>query len=168
MADYYSPTTVEPFIPTDVLSPADSLILEALFQWEPAADSTNYYFAEEGMRTEIDLQIATVHAVLGSSPDCFATQLLAEALSDVDPEEDTILTIALDGRWELILQDIVRRSPALDHLVVTTAFTCTRMRPGAFGGAAVFITGDAVESISTHEFVEEARAKLHTIGGSHG
>jgi hypothetical protein len=167
MANYSSPTTVEPFIPTAVITPADSLLLDALFQSEPAADAARYFFAEEGLQTEIDLDADKARAALERSPDTFAARLLTEALKELGPDE-TFLTIVLDDRWELLFQDIIRRSPTLDHLIVTTAFTCSRMRPGAFGGAAVFITADAVESISTQQFIEEALAKLQlTTGRGH-
>ena len=57
---------------------------------------------------------------------------------------------------------IHRAADNLDHLTVTMAFTCSKMRPDGFGGLAMLITADAVRSESTHtlfdRFYTEARA----------
>ncbi|PKP63778.1 MAG: hypothetical protein CVT87_02895, partial [Alphaproteobacteria bacterium HGW-Alphaproteobacteria-9] len=64
--------------------------------------------------------------------------------------------------WPDVLQDIVRRSRDLDHLTVTMAFTCSKMRPDGFGGLAMLITGTSIRSESTHtlfdRFYKEAAA----------
>jgi hypothetical protein len=61
-----------------------------------------------------------------------------------------------------VVQDIVRRSPDLDHLTVTMAFTCSKMRPDGFGGLAMLITASSIRSGSTHtlfdRFYKEAAA----------
>ncbi len=38
------------------------------------------------------------------------------------------------------MQDIVKRSPTLAYVTAVSSFTCSRMRPDGFGGAAVVIT----------------------------
>ena len=60
-------------------------------------------------------------------------------------------------------QDIVRRAPEIDHLTVTMAFTCSKMRPDGFGGLAMLITADTIRSESAHtlldRFYKEALAQ---------
>jgi len=65
----------------------------------------------------------------------------------------------LGQAWELILQDIVRRSPTLDHVTIVSAFTCTKMRPDGFGGMAVLITADTIRGKSTNDFLEDLLAE---------
>ena len=62
--------------------------------------------------------------------------------------------------WEFILQDIVRRSSTLSYVTVTTAFTCSKMRPDGFGGMALFITAAAIKGCSTSEFLSDCLAGL--------
>lgn len=72
--------------------------------------------------------------------------------------------------WADVLQDIVRRSPDLDHLTVTMAFTCSKMRPDGFGGLAMLITASTIRSESTYtlfdRFYVEAQANGE-IGHGH-
>ena len=53
------------------------------------------------------------------------------------------------------MQDIVCRSPTLDHVTAVSAFTCSRMRPDGFGGMAVVITADFVRGKSTNDILED-------------
>jgi len=62
--------------------------------------------------------------------------------------------------YDDIFQDIVRRCDALDDVEVVTAWTCTKMRPDGFGGMATLITADAIASMNTGTFLEEARARI--------
>ena len=52
---------------------------------------------------------------------------------------------------------------ASDHLTVTMAFTCSKMRPDGFGGLAMLITADTIRSESAHtlldRFYKEALAQ---------
>ena len=66
--------------------------------------------------------------------------------------------------WEVILQDIVRRSSTLRYVTVVTAFTCTKMRPDGFGGMAVVITADAIKGKSTNDFIEDLLADADPAG----
>ena len=54
-----------------------------------------------------------------------------------------------------MFQDIVRRSAAIDEIVVTTSYTCTRMRPDGFGGSVMLITANAIRYRSTVDVLEE-------------
>ena len=62
--------------------------------------------------------------------------------------------------WEFILQDIVRRSSTLSYVTVTTAFTCSKMRPDGFGAMALFITATAIKAYSTSDFLSDCLARV--------
>lgn len=61
--------------------------------------------------------------------------------------------------FEGIFQDIVKRS-SLDYVEVEAAWTCSKMRPDGFGGAATLITADDIQSVSTAGWLEESIARL--------
>ncbi|MBL0000494.1 MAG: hypothetical protein IPO97_05535 [Sphingomonadales bacterium] len=68
------------------------------------------------------------------------TSRLAQRLIEEHPDATRDEEIELDecgDLWADVLQDIVRRSPDLDHLTVTMAFTCSKMRPDGFVGLAM-------------------------------
>jgi hypothetical protein len=141
MADYYSPTVVDPMIPLAAMLPIERLFLSQVFD-EELTSETAYYCSEDGARDLISLAAAEVRAALdAATPE---TSRLAQRLIEEHP--DAILgegDIDLDmcgDLWADVLQDIVRRSPDLDHLTVTMAFTCSKMRPDGFGGLAMLIT----------------------------
>lgn len=80
----------------------------------------------------------------------------ADASDDPPDDIDVDLTDP-DAGWDRMFQDIVRRSAAIDEIVVTTAFTCTKMRPDGFGGSVMLITVDAIRYRSTTDILEEFR-----------
>ena len=88
-------------------------------------------------RVEIEAAIAASNGTAGTVATC-----VAECLSRAAPEE-TEIDFDLSGTsWELIFQDIVRRSPTLRYVTAITSFDCSKMRPDGFGGMAVLITAD--------------------------
>ena len=50
-------------------------------------------------------------------------------------EDEFELDFSMIG-YDLIFQDIVRRSPDLDHVQIIAAWTCTKMRPDGFGAVS--------------------------------
>lgn len=164
MADYYTPTVVEPVIPLAAMLPIERLFLAQVFS-EEVDGETAYYFSDDGARDLIFLDAAAVRAALDAS-SAEASRLTRKLLGE---RGDAILAgdeIELDecgDLWAEVLQDIVRRSPDLDHLTVTMAFTCSKMRPDGFGGLAMLITASAIRSESTHtlfdRFYTEAQAE---------
>ena len=53
------------------------------------------------------------------------------------------------------MQDIVKRSSTLAYVTAVSSFTCSRMRPDGFGGAAVLISADEIMDKSTSDLLEE-------------
>jgi hypothetical protein len=171
MADYYTPTVIEPFIPLAAMLPIERLFLAQVFS-EELDGETVYYFSDDGACDLISLTAEDVRAALdAATPE---TSRLAQKLIDERPnailaDEDIDLDMCGDI-WPDVLQDIVRRSPDIDHLTVTMAFTCSKMRPDGFGGLAMLITASTIRSESTHtlfdRFYTEASAKGE-IGHGH-
>ena len=163
MADYYTPTVVEPMIPLAAMLPIERLFLAQVFS-EEIDGETAYYCSDDGASDLITLDAEAVRTALETTSA--ETSSLAKKL--LDEHGDAILgddDIDLDecgDLWADVLQDIVRRSPALDHLTVTMAFTCSKMRPDGFGGLAMLITASNIRSESTHtlfdRFYKEAAA----------
>lgn len=163
MADYYTPTVVEPMIPLAAMLPIERLFLAQVFS-EEIDGETAYYCSDDGASDLITLDAEAVRTALETTSA--ETSSLAKKL--IDEHGDAILSghdIDLDecgDLWADVLQDIVRRSPDLDHLTVTMAFTCSKMRPDGFGGLAMIITASSIRSASTHtlfdRFYKEAAA----------
>lgn len=171
MADYYTPTVVDPLIPLAAMLPIERLFLAQVFD-EELDGETAYYYSGDGACDLISLSAEDVRAVLdAATPE---TSRLAQKLIDEQPDailgdEDLELDMCGD-LWPDVLQDIVRRAPDFDHLTVTMAFNCSKMRPDGFGGLAMLITASAIRSESTHtlfdRFYTEAAANGE-IGHGH-
>jgi hypothetical protein len=170
MADYYTPTVVDPMIPLAAMLPIERLFLSQVFDEELTSEAA-YYCSEDGARDLISLAAAEIRAALdAATPE---TSRLAQKLIDEQPdailgEDDIDLDMGGD-LWADVLQDIVRRSPDLDHLTVTMAFTCSKMRPDGFGGLAMLITASSIRSESTHTLFDRFYTEAAANGEiSHG
>ena len=157
MADYYSPTVIQPPIPVAAMTPLERLLLENIFS--DSADGGGFYFyAEEGPVDFIVLSRAEIEEALAASNGTAGTvaTYIADRLSRVAPEEAEIdLDLSGTSIWEFIFQDIVRRSPTLRYVTAITSFECSKMRPDGFGGMAVLITVDRIISKSTNDLIAE-------------
>lgn len=157
MADYHDPTVVEPLIPTSAVTPLERLLLGELFEVEEE-DGGLYLCHPFGTddypqvaRTELEGALAKSLAAVSRINDYVAAALAAAPASDPLPLElDRVEACA-----SLILQDIVRRSTTLSYIVVTCAFTCSKMRMDGFGGAVTLITADAILGKSTTDLLGE-------------
>lgn len=158
MADYYSQCVVSPMLSLSDLTAAERLILCNMFESETDADEL-YLFAEVGRNSMIDLELPDIQVALATSAEgSAAADLLAGAIAGL-AEDDTVAEIDMDDHWIGILQEIVRRSPTLTFIAIETAFTCSKMRPDGFGGSALLITADAVDAMSTSQFIDETLSR---------
>jgi hypothetical protein len=164
MADYHSPTVVQPNIPAADITPLERLILDLVFDASIDEDGV-YYHSECGPGAVVTLSVDDLSAAYEASSVQGASSLgkhiaalldrrHANAGADLTDYIDVDLTDA-DSGWDQIFQDIVRRSATIEEIVVTTAFTCTKMRPDGFGGSVMLITSDAIRYRSTTEILEE-------------
>mgnify|MGYP001593890623 CR=1 FL=1 len=170
MADYYTPTVVDPMIPLAAMLPIERLFLAQVFDEELDGESA-YYCSEDGARDMISLSAADVRTALDTATP--ETSRLAQKLIDEQPDailgEDDIDIDMCGDLWADVLQDIVRRSLDLDHLTVTMTFTCSKMRPDGFGGLAMLITAATIRSESTHTLFDRFYTEATANGEiSHG
>jgi hypothetical protein len=157
MADYFSPTVIQPTIPVADITPLERLLLSHIFNAEPD-DEGLYFYADEGPADMIWLDRSRIEAALAQSPttiDSTAATFVTEQLARVPADNVEIELDFSDASWESIFQDIVRRSPSLRYVTAVSAFTCSRMRPDGFGGMAVLITASAVMAKSTNDIIED-------------
>lgn len=154
MADYYSPTVVEPNIPLADMTPLEQLLLTQIFDSE-AVDDALYFYEEQSTQDILWLDLGEVRDALAQSHGLAnrATELVADALAKLESDaEDLELDLSMES-WEILFQDIIRRSATISHITVTTSFTCSKMRPDGFGGMVTLITADQVLSSSTSEML---------------
>lgn len=158
MADYFSPTVVQPNIPLADITPLERLLLQKIFSFHDRGDSL-YFFAELGANDLPVYPIDDVRTALVASqdiPSATADMVRAE-LAKLDPDAAyfEIDTTNSETCWETIFQDIVRRSSALAYIVVASSWTCTKMLSDGFGGMAMIITADDVMVRSTDSMIDE-------------
>jgi hypothetical protein len=161
MADYYSPTVVQQTIPNADMTPLERLLLSHIFDADPDGDGL-YFHTWEGPSDMIWVNRAELEAALTASKivESVANDVVAEQLEKASGDEgDVELDLSLTS-WEYLLQDIVRRSPTLRYITAVTAFRCSKMRADGFGGAALFITADAVKGHSTDEFLTDCLSEF--------
>lgn len=161
MADYFSPTVVQPTIPNADMTPLERLLLMQIFESEGDGDGL-YFFAETSPNEQIALPAGSLRAALVASNGVAseaATFVLDHFKDDSEDATDVEFDLSVTS-WEFIFQDIVKRSATLDHVTVVSAFTCSRMRPDGFGGMAILITADAIRGKSIGDilcdFLDEA------------
>jgi hypothetical protein len=161
MPDYFSPTVVQPTIQNADMTALERLLLTHIFDSEPDGDGL-YFFTETSPNNQIELPIAEIRDALVEADGLAgeAAAFVRDQLKDLR-DDDTYIEIDLSQKsFEFIFQDIVKRSPTLDHVTIVTSFTCSKMRPDGFGGMAVLVTGDAIKGKSTEDilcdFLDEA------------
>jgi hypothetical protein len=155
MADYFTPTVIQPAIPIADITPLERLLLSHVFNAECQGERL-YFYADEGPAERIWLDRARLTAVLAQSRiDSTAATLVIEHFARIPADNVEIELDFSDRCWEAIFQDIVRRSATLRFVTAVSAFTCSKMRPDGFGGMAVLITADTVMGKSTSDIVAD-------------
>jgi len=152
MADYFFRTVVQPTIPNADMTALERLVLGCIFDSEADGDGL-YFFAEIAPSDSFELAVERLRKAFADSADIPSglRDHLADRIAQI-ADGDTDIEIDLSGTsWEFIFQDIVKRSPTLDHVSVVTSFTCSKMRPDGFGGMAVLITADTIQGKSTED-----------------
>lgn len=157
MADYYSQCVVSPQLPLRDITASEQLVLRNIFDSALLGEEL-YLFAEIGRHTSIALELPDMLEALSATAfESAATMLLTKGIDDI-PAGAAIAEIEIDDEWIDILQEILRRSSALAFITIETSFNCSKMRSDGFGGGAVVITADAVDTMSTRQFIDETRA----------
>ncbi len=162
MADFHSPTVIQPDLPVSAISPLEHLLLTGIFEYE-IDGGLIFLFCELGFDTRPDVGIAALRDALARS-EGFASQIvepIRQVLASLEgPDDDDLISLGIADDFEdplhlVILQDIVRRAEGIDCVTVSTAYTCTKMRPDGFGGRAALVTADLIRTRSTDDLIEE-------------
>ena len=161
MADYYSPTVIPEIIPNAAMTKLELLLLSHMFDAETDGDGT-YFHSWQGPSDLIWVDRTELSSALDAARGCNSQvhSYVEEKLTTTISDDDAIELDMSGVSWEVILQDIVRRSAKLRYITVTTAFTCSKMRADGFGGMALFITADAIKACSTTEFLSDCLADI--------
>jgi hypothetical protein len=157
MADYFTPTIIQPAIPASDMTPLERLLLSHVFHAQPDGDRF-YFSAHETPADMIWLDRTPLEAALAQSmaaAHSTAVIRVIERLTQIPADNVEIELDFSDLYWQAIFQDIIRRSATLKYVTAVSAFTCSKMRPDGFGGMAVLITADTVMGKSTSDIVED-------------
>jgi len=162
MANYYSPTVVQPSVPTSDMTNLEKYFLEAIFECKDVTEDgidSIYFYSSEGVAQSIDFDelVDTIEHLIESDK---RPSRLADTLHDfIVNNEDASEFEVDDSVIEHVFQDIVRRSKTVKAIIWTTSYTCDKMRPDGFGGSAVAITKNAIESAGTNRFISEFQTR---------
>ncbi|WP_303830965.1 hypothetical protein [Asticcacaulis taihuensis] len=168
MADYYSPTVIQPDIPVAEMTACEFLLLATIFQHE-ITDGSAYFYSEDGGNLLPEFDVSAVREALNrdSPMDSTTVDLFAKRLATINDEDTFDIDMSVQS-FEFIFQDIVRRSKSLDYVTVTTSYLCSKMRPDGFGGLAVLITADRILGKSTDDvlmdFLDEVDPHAKFLG----
>ena len=159
MADYLSPTVIQPAIPVGDMTPLECLLLSQIFNTEAQGDRL-YFHAGEGPASMIWLDRAVLEAALTQSQSASgntASAIVIRRLAPIPADNVEIELDFSDLSWQEIFQDIVRRSATIRYVTAVSAFTCTgtTMPPDAFGGMALVITASDVMGKSTNDIIQD-------------
>lgn len=141
MMGAYTYILVQPPLPLDAVTPLERLILSEIMQTR-ARDKHLHLCAYDDLATEIDILLYDAVKALRASrhQDSLLNAVVSRLIARTGRDADT-LTLNLrrvDLSLEHILQDIVRRSPDLTHLVITSGHIGDRA--GASGMSVSVIT----------------------------
>src|ERR1700752_2925008 len=117
MADYFSPTVIQPTTPVGHITQLERLLLSHIFAAEPDGEGL-YFYADEGPAGMIWLDRAPPEAALAQSSaasDSTATSLVTAQLARV-PADNAEIELDVGDSWQAIFQDIVRRSRSLRYV----------------------------------------------------
>lgn len=154
MADYFEPTVVQPTIPDADMTPLERLLLSRIFHGERVGEGW-YFFAPERPADIFSVTRAELDETVASPPDIESTAriCITEQLADMDTDASEIEIDLSCVAWELFFQDIAKRSKTLRYVSIINAFTCSKMRPDAFGGTVTLITRNAMICKNTNDIL---------------
>jgi hypothetical protein len=153
MADSYSQATVAPFLPMDELAKKVFSELRA----HGDAETTEEVLAA---LVAIDPDFADIHTTNHSSVPI-----------GMNYEADGVGTYyfycenSTDDLCMAFLQWLLQRECCKDikNIQVEGANTCSKMRPGEFGGFAVFITRENIKWLSTSQWLSECETESFKV-----
>ena len=172
MADYHTPTVIQPSIPLSAMTLLEIALLTRVFDSEPDGDGL-YFYADEGAADLIVIPAEELRHALAESDgvDSEAADFVREHCPDLATTEEDEIDLDISAiSWEWLFQSVVKRNPDIGQIVATAAFTCTKMCPDGFGGMVILITADAVLGKNTNDMLEDliAQAEAQRAGETPG
>ncbi len=171
MADYYTPTVVQPSIPVADMTLLERLILTHILDGDQDGEAI-YFYSETGPAECFSVALPDLREAISQSASTasFLADYLAPQLANANAGEDDIDIDLTDTSWEFILRDIVKRSQTIGSIRVISSYTCSCMRPDGFGGSVAVITADGVLFNSTYEMEAQLldRARRAEIAADRG
>lgn len=171
MADYYCPTVLYPPIPMADMTACERLFLTGVFDHDiDDEDESIRFYSAHGPNDMPSFEMADVRRALEAEDgaDTLASRIFNEHIEgEADAPDVLPLDLSLTSH-EGVIQDIIRRSPGLNYVSVTTSFMCSNMLADGFGGMAVLITADTVLSKSTEDILREFRSTVDPDGAFDG
>jgi hypothetical protein len=129
MPDYFQPTVVRQTIPLADMTPLENLFLSNIFDAEMKDDGV-YFYAEENTNDFLTIPVAELKAAIAASAGTASNLYNAldesttvnDALASPDDDEDAEIQLDdINVDWEVILQDVVRRSKTLRYISVVAS-----------------------------------------------
>lgn len=154
MADNYDQSTVEPAFPIQTVTDFERVLMKEYGYtsetWKKPEGDTIYFYAPEGYNSDIenfDIGIVRKQADEG---DPIALDLIRCATEEGEDKLDSY--IMAHYSFESIIQGILKKPgcSAIGDVCVMGAFTCSKMRPGEFGGWVMRITRETVQYDGTY------------------
>ena len=106
LADYFSPTVIQPAIPIADVTPLERLLLSHIFNAEPDGDGL-YFYADDHPAETLWLDRAPIETALAqSAADSTATTVVTQQLAQVPADNVEIELDFSDRSWVSIFQDI--------------------------------------------------------------
>lgn len=155
MADYSSPTVVRPSLPAEAITMLELMVLTEIYDFERDG-ATVYFFAQDSVPTQVQLDTGLVRDLVDKAPEGRSSivAVLRKKLEGLQSAEDKFDFEVTDMEDAAIFQDILHRAPQIDHISITSGWTCSRMRPDGFGGSVTVVTREQIQSCSTQQMEE--------------
>jgi hypothetical protein len=157
VADYHSPTVVNPIIPLSDLNELEMLLLTNIFEFDEVHEKGLYFHHWESPQTIISLDRQKFRSAAAKAryDECSPlAELLKQEKATPRGEKEIELDLS-EVSYEFLFQNIIQRSQTLKYVTITTSFTCSKMRADGFGGMATVITADTIGGKSTHDIIGE-------------
>lgn len=159
MADLFETTVVDPSIPPGDILTIELMLLAEIFTLD-GDDDRIYLHTENNTAQILHLTASELSAAcLETVGECIAKTIANVALLKATASDDKVAVDLSDDGWTDILADIVKRSTTLDFITVETGYSCSKPRKDGFGGRAIYIDGETIAHMSTHDWLQRMIAE---------
>ena len=163
MADNYDQSTIEPAFPIQAVSEFERVLMKEYGYtsetWKKLEEETIYFYAPEGNKSDIENFDIGIVRKQANEGDPIALDLIRCATEE--GEDKLYSYIMAHYSFESIIQGILKKPgcSGIGDVCVMGAFTCSKMRPGEFGGWVMRITRETVHYDSTYRVYQRMQAE---------